>query len=194
ATMNGDVETARERCLDTLVVARSFGDSPYASAALVATVETLVLDGNCEAGAYFHGVLRPRLPYLEAVMVPAHREAVARSTAELHRQLGDEGFEIAADKGAQRTPAEGVVEALDLMRAATEPAATTRDAVAPDLTPRQLETLALVAEGLTNKEIAVWLGITPKTVMHHLTIVFQILGVRTRTEAALWATAHGIRS
>ena len=65
--------------------------------------------------------------------------------------------------------------------------------VAPDLTPRQLETLALVAEGLTNKEIAVRLGITPKTVMHHLTIVFQILGVRTRTEAALWATAHGIR-
>ena len=194
AITNGDVDTARVHCVDALVVARSFGKSPVVAATLLATVETLVLEGRYEAAAYFHGVVRNRLPALEATLTPAHRETLARSTAELQRRLGFHGFDIAATNGSRLTLAEGVVEALDYMRsvAAADTPAPSERAGAPVLTPRQLETLRLVAEGLTNKEIALLLHITPKTVAHHLTVVFQELGVRTRTEAALWATANGI--
>jgi non-specific serine/threonine protein kinase len=196
ATTNGDVNAARMHCLDALVVARSFGASPVVAVTLLATVETLVLEGRYEAAAYFHGVVRNRLPGLEVGMIPPHRDAMARSTAELHRRLGSHGFDVAATKGSQLTLDEGVLEALDYMRslAAADTPRPTEKASAAVLTPRQLETLRLVAEGLTNKEIALRLGITPKTVMHHLTVVFQELGVRTRTEAALWATANGIAS
>ncbi|MFQ5556949.1 MAG: response regulator [Acidimicrobiales bacterium] len=70
----------------------------------------------------------------------------------------------------------------------------TRDAgKGPDLTERENEVLALVAEGLANKVIARRLGISERTVKAHLTRVFSELGVTDRTQAALWAMEHGIQ-
>lgn len=56
----------------------------------------------------------------------------------------------------------------------------------PPLTARELEVLTALREGLTNKMIARRLGISEATVKAHLTSVFQRLGVRDRTQAALW--------
>jgi DNA-binding NarL/FixJ family response regulator len=55
------------------------------------------------------------------------------------------------------------------------------------LTPREIEVLTLVLEGLANKQIARRLGITERTVKAHLTSTFSRIGVRDRTQAALWA-------
>ncbi len=55
------------------------------------------------------------------------------------------------------------------------------------LTPREREVLALVREGLANKQIARRLGISERTVKAHLTAIFAALGVQDRTQAALWA-------
>ena len=63
---------------------------------------------------------------------------------------------------------------------------------AAELTAREQEVLALLAEGLANKQIARRLGIAEKTVKAHLTSVFQSIGVTDRTQAALWAQRHGI--
>ncbi len=61
-----------------------------------------------------------------------------------------------------------------------------------ELSPREREVLRCVAEGKPNKLIARELGISEKTVKTHLTRVFQQLGVTDRTQAALWAKAHGL--
>jgi DNA-binding NarL/FixJ family response regulator len=63
--------------------------------------------------------------------------------------------------------------------------------VAAELTGREREVLACVAEGLPNKLIARRLQISEKTVKSHLTSVFQRIGVTDRTQAALWAQRHG---
>ena len=63
---------------------------------------------------------------------------------------------------------------------------------AAELTAREHEVLALLAQGLANKQIARRLGIAEKTVKAHLTSVFQSIGVSDRTQAALWARSHGI--
>lgn len=55
------------------------------------------------------------------------------------------------------------------------------------LTEREHEVLTLVSRGLANKQIALRLGITERTVKAHLTNVFQRIGVTDRTQAALWA-------
>ena len=55
------------------------------------------------------------------------------------------------------------------------------------LTPREIEVLTLVLQGLANKQIARRLGITERTVKAHLTSTFARIGVRDRTQAALWA-------
>jgi len=53
------------------------------------------------------------------------------------------------------------------------------------LTGRETDILRLVAEGLSNKEVAARLSLQEKTVKHHMTRVLAKLNVRNRTEAAL---------
>ncbi len=60
------------------------------------------------------------------------------------------------------------------------------------LSRREREVLALVAEGLPNKLIARRLEISEKTVKAHLTSVFAQIGVTDRTQAALWAQRHNV--
>jgi DNA-binding NarL/FixJ family response regulator len=64
---------------------------------------------------------------------------------------------------------------------------SSRSAPAAVLTDREREVLRLVARGLANKEIARQLSISEKTVKAHLGSTFQRIGVRDRTQAALWA-------
>jgi DNA-binding NarL/FixJ family response regulator len=59
-----------------------------------------------------------------------------------------------------------------------------------ELTDRERQVLELVGEGMANKQIARQLGISEATVKAHLTSVFQRIGVRDRTSAALWARDH----
>jgi DNA-binding NarL/FixJ family response regulator len=61
-----------------------------------------------------------------------------------------------------------------------------------NLTAREAEVLALVAEGLRNADIARRLFVSPKTVEHHVSAVLVKLGVRTRGEAARAAARLGI--
>ncbi|MFE0189325.1 response regulator transcription factor [Streptomyces sp. NPDC058989] len=58
------------------------------------------------------------------------------------------------------------------------------------LTPRQLEALALLADGMTNRHIARALGITEKTVKNHMQAIFTRLNVSARTQAAVYAVRH----
>jgi len=58
------------------------------------------------------------------------------------------------------------------------------------VTSRERETVRLVAQGLTNKQIARHLGITEATVKSHLGSSFQKIGVTGRTQAALWVRGH----
>lgn len=58
------------------------------------------------------------------------------------------------------------------------------------LTPRELEIIAAVVAGYANKEIAQKLSISEDTVKHHLTNIFDKLGVSTRLELALFAVNH----
>ncbi len=51
------------------------------------------------------------------------------------------------------------------------------------LTPRQLEVLRLLAEGLTDRQIGERLGISPATARTHVERIRALLGVRTRREA-----------
>jgi DNA-binding NarL/FixJ family response regulator len=63
---------------------------------------------------------------------------------------------------------------------------------APRLTRRELEILRLVAEGLSNAELAKMLWVTEQTVKFHLSNIYRKLDVANRTEASRWAQLHGL--
>ncbi|MEO8692338.1 MAG: response regulator transcription factor [Acidimicrobiales bacterium] len=70
---------------------------------------------------------------------------------------------------------------------------TTRSKLPAGLTEREAEVLGLVSSGSTNKEIAVALHLSERTVARHLSNIFTKIGVTSRTAAATFAYEHDLR-
>jgi DNA-binding CsgD family transcriptional regulator len=118
---------------------------------------------------------RLRLAELVRAEDPALAKVEAQSAAESFAWLG-------ATSELDRAAA--------LLRALGGPARTGVRRVG-SLTEREAEVLSLVAQGLSNAQIADRLYISRKTASHHVSNVLTKLGVRNRAEAAAWAAAHG---
>jgi predicted ATPase/DNA-binding CsgD family transcriptional regulator len=195
AVADGDAAGATVWCLEGLTLARSFPGSHLVGFNLVAAMEVAALRGDHGVAAYFHGVLADLYPALEAHSAPERVASHAETVRVVRDALGPELFDAEESRGKTVPVALGVQEAIDYLRKGAEDFATT---TVPDpspagssddreLTARQREVLRLLATGLTNKEISERLHMAPKTVMHHLTAVYQKLGVRSRSEATAWA-------
>ncbi|HET8628589.1 MAG TPA: response regulator transcription factor [Thermomicrobiales bacterium] len=61
------------------------------------------------------------------------------------------------------------------------------------LTAREVEVLRLVAQGLSNADVAARLFLSPRTVNTHLTSIYGKLGVENRAAAVAFAIDHGLR-
>lgn len=94
---------------------------------------------------------------------------------------------------AVEAAAQGIV-ALEPELASALLAVRERTPAAPnaDLTPRELEVLRLLAEGLSNKAIAHRLDISEHTVKFHVNSILGKLGAQSRTEAVMRATRMGL--
>jgi DNA-binding NarL/FixJ family response regulator len=62
------------------------------------------------------------------------------------------------------------------------------------LTERELQVLLALVRGGSNRQIAEGLGISAKTVGHHVQHVYEKAGVRSRAAATLWAVQHDLVS
>lgn len=71
---------------------------------------------------------------------------------------------------------------------------TDDDMPLPDLTPREIDVLRLVAEGLSNQDIARQLSISEFTVRSHVRNILNKLELESRTQAVLYALRHGFAS
>ncbi|HEX5029091.1 MAG TPA: response regulator transcription factor [Gaiellaceae bacterium] len=120
----------------------------------------------------------------------------ARMRLELAHALAGSSPEVAIDAARH---ARTELEALGAVRDADAAAALMRSLGAKGrsgpraaglLTRRETEILRLLADGLSNREIAERLFISPKTVEHHLSRIYGKLGMSTRAEAAAYAARH----
>lgn len=149
--------------------------------AMAVTAEGTVALGQGEAAAALP-LLREAFRRWRELRAPYEAARAAVSLGRVYRALGDEDA-----AGRELEFARSEFEHLG--------ATTDRDLVAgvmgekrsDGLSNREVEVLALVAQGHTNKEIGEKLFISPKTVARHLANVFAKLGVSSRTEAARYA-------
>ncbi|WP_084658940.1 response regulator transcription factor [Thermogemmatispora onikobensis] len=61
-----------------------------------------------------------------------------------------------------------------------------------DLTEKEIEIIRYVAQGMSNREIAAQLSYSEKTVKNYLSVIFQKLGIRDRTQAAIFGLRQGL--
>jgi DNA-binding CsgD family transcriptional regulator len=71
-------------------------------------------------------------------------------------------------------------------------AAAASDVAVEDLTRREADVLRLLADGLSNREVAASLGISENTVKFHVASLYSKLGVQSRAEAVLQAVRQGL--
>ena len=83
-------------------------------------------------------------------------------------------------------------EAVERVLAAAGHRRAARPALPGGLTSREVEVLRLVAVGLTNRQVADRLMITPKTAGHHVQHIYTKIGVSTRGAATLFAMERGL--
>jgi DNA-binding CsgD family transcriptional regulator len=141
----------------------------------------LQLAGDWEAAASRWRALG--CPYEAAIaLADGDREASLRAAL---AELGRLGARPAAAAVGRR------LRELGVRGVARGPRPTTR-ANPANLTARELEVLALLADGLRNADIARRLFISSKTVEHHVSAILSKLGARTRSEAARAAARLGV--
>jgi HD-GYP domain-containing protein (c-di-GMP phosphodiesterase class II) len=107
------------------------------------------------------------------------------------RETADAAAELADEVRAGRLDA----DAVDAVLAAAGHRVPRRQTELPaGLTARELEVLLELARGGSNQQIADDLGISAKTVGHHIQHVYQKAGVRSRAAATVWAFEHHLMS
>jgi DNA-binding NarL/FixJ family response regulator len=178
--------------------------------------EALALAAEHDPDIVLMDLRMPRLDGIEAIRRLAERgdrpRAIALTTyaddASVLGALraGAKGY-LTKDAGAEEIRA--AMEAVARGDAALDPAvqhhvvaalsiaseAAPGQAAAPlpdDLTPREAEVLGLIAEGLTNAEIAERLVVSAATVKSHVNHIFAKIGARDRAQAVVYAYANGI--
>jgi DNA-binding CsgD family transcriptional regulator len=120
------------------------------------------------------------------------RASYERAEAAARRALGNDAYEREESAGRRLSNSELAGEIERLAAGATAPArpAIIRDD--PRLTDREVEVLRLLADGLTNREIADKLFVSLRTVATHVDHILGKLEVRSRTAAVAYAVRHGL--
>ncbi len=167
---------------------RALGRSPaLAELAAVAAMHHERLDGS----GYHRGATAAQIPFLARILAAADAYQAMRE-ARPHRAARSEAHaaaELVSQAQTGRLDGEAVNAVLDAAGQRGERAVPTLPA---GLSQREAEVLALLAAGRSNKAIAGELGLSPKTVGHHVAHVYEKIGVSTRAAAALFAFEHDL--
>jgi ATP/maltotriose-dependent transcriptional regulator MalT len=200
--LGGSPSAAEALFRESLDLARRTGMRAATAYALTG----LALAGRGEAdpgwSARLHGVAAQALADRGETLAPQEGRRAGLVRPRLRAAMGDEAFE--AEYAAGRTldlarAAHQALQAIPAGREATragapvsEPDAALRGEAVTVLTPRELDVLRLVAQGLSNPDIARRLVLSEHTVHRHLANILRKLGLPSRAAAAAWGVRTGL--
>ena len=123
--------------------------------------------------------------------------AVKREPATAGAALGEAAFAAAWAEGQALTLEQALeealtIEAVPLVAAQAQSTYRPEEQMPDGLTAREREIAALVARGLTNRQIAAELFISERTAGTHVANILGKLGFTSRAQVAAWAVEHGL--
>ncbi len=193
-----DYTAARALFEESLSVAREIGDKLNSTFYLEGLASVVAAQGEPVWATRLWGAAEARRESMGVPISPVERTAYDERTVERVRaQLGEKAFAAAWAQGRAMT----LEQVLAVQGAVTMPETapvgpssvpqTRKASTSPDgLTAREIEVLRLVAQGLTNEQVAERLIISPRTVDTHLTSTYSKIGVSSRVAATRYAMEH----
>jgi predicted ATPase/class 3 adenylate cyclase/DNA-binding CsgD family transcriptional regulator len=200
ATVQGDHMTARTLYMQSLTIAKEGNYKWDIALYLVGLAGVVAAQGEPAWAARLYGAAEALRDANSMSIVPVYRAEYERSVAATRAQLSEQTFAAAWAEGRTMTPEQALAARGPMTMPTLAPAEPSTvphapaTAVAPvypaGLTVREVEVLRLVAQGLTNDQVAEQLVISSRTVNTHLTSIYGKIGVSSRSAATRYAIEH----
>src|SRR6266699_3393050 len=189
----GDDAAAQALYEESLALAKELGLKRVIPAGLEGLAAVVATQGELSWAARLWGGAEALHETMGALIPPVYRADYEQSIAAARAQLGQKAFAAAWAEGRTMT-LEQVLASLEPSSLAEPVPAASTPAVKPtypyDLTEREVEVLRLLAQGLTNAQVAEQLVISVHTANNHVKSILSKLGVTTRSAATRFAFEH----
>jgi predicted ATPase/DNA-binding CsgD family transcriptional regulator len=189
------IKQARAACREAIELARTQQQS-YGIAASLGLIGGIAgIEGQYAQAARLFGAAQALQERVQAPHPPAGRALLERMVLSIITTFGQEKFLLHFAEGKSSpledilSEAEAILETPPASRRVLSPA-TAAELIG--LSPRELEVLVLVAEGLTDAQVARYLFLSTRTVSKHLQSIYARLGINSRSAATRFAFEHGL--
>jgi predicted ATPase/DNA-binding CsgD family transcriptional regulator len=183
--LRGDRDKAEALAREAMVCKHAVDDR-NGLAMVFETLASMAADrGRHERAAILLGLAQRVRDSSSLTLIELHRQQHERSVLIVIRGIGRKAFDAAYSRGRAMTIDEGVAFAV-ADKLAHKPAPPVRSVPDTALTPRQLEIARLIADDLTNRQIADRLFLSERTVETHITNILNKLGLNSRIQLSRW--------
>jgi predicted ATPase/DNA-binding CsgD family transcriptional regulator len=194
----GNYTTARSLYEKSLATARKTGDKGAIAFFQEELASVIAAQGELIWAAHLWGSAEVLREVIGAPRAPFERVSYERAVADARAQLGEKAFVAAWVEGRTMTPDQALTAQEPTLNSSSShrsertsaPPATSPASYPAGLTAREVEVLRLVAQGMTNEQVAALLVISPRTVNTHLTSIYGKIGVSSRSTATRYAIEH----
>jgi len=200
ALLGGELGRAKAQFAENLTLSKVRGNKGTLLMSLEGLACVAGAEGEALRAAKLFGASESLQATVDYRLVPQERAVLEPYRASVRSRLGEASWEKAVVEGGTMGLEETIEYALSEEQPSTPPSPATSQPSASSsrpehpagLTSREVEVLGLVAEGLTNTQVAERLFLSPRTVHRHLNSIYHKLGVRSRTGATRFAIEHGL--
>ncbi len=194
AFTQSDLTGAYSRYEESLALARALGDQELLVNCMEGLAMVVSMQGKHVWAAQIWGAAEVLRETIGQPHAPSERMMYERAIKDVHRHLGEREFAAAYERGRLMSPDQVLQEQVSITSLPPSPSTSVARKMPisnpAGLTPREVEVLRLVAQGMTNEQVANQLVISPRTVDTHLTSIYGKIDVSSRSAATRYALEH----
>jgi predicted ATPase/class 3 adenylate cyclase/DNA-binding CsgD family transcriptional regulator len=192
AASEGDKAAARAIYEESMAIGREVGFYPYDAFHLEGLADVVAAQGDLVWAAQIWGLAEALREAMGVPIPPVERASHERSVSAARSQVGAKAFAAAWVEGRMMIPEQALAAQGKAMIPSWQTSATpVKPPISPaGLTVRELDVLRLLAQGLTDAQIAEHLVLSLHTIHAHLRTIYSKLGVTSRSAATRYAFEH----